>query len=650
MLKTMGIRGKLAIVVTLPILGLLYFAVSQAVEAYSAMRTAQEIHELNALTSHAGALIDEVQSERNVLMGYAATKGQAFGPQIATQFQATDRKLKELRDFESRFDRGAYDPGLQRELAKFDEAMGLLGESRGHAQGQSVTVGEVSADYTRMGLGGRLVIDEAVKVGNLSSTVASAFNALSLLVNTKGTAARLMGSLLPVVQAGSYAGFTANYVAAVKGIGAEDILVQRVALCLLPEQLKAFQERLSSPAVRDAHKLEDALIQNASASVLGVTLDQWFQGATRKGEVYQAEMDDLTVYLARLTDAMAAGARLAFIRAVIIALIVSGVAAALGYVTTATLVRSTTRIIADLGTSSQQTNAAAQQVSASSQALAQGASEQAASVEETSSTLEEISSMTKLGTERATHGEKLATQAQVFSEQGTQSMERMVLAINSIKEGSDKTARIIKTIDEIAFQTNLLALNAAVEAARAGEAGRGFAVVAEEVRALALRSAQAAKDTSALIEDSQQRAVQGVTVAGEVNKLIAGAREAVGQVTSVLGELSASSAEQNRGVDQINSAVTQLSAVIQSNAASAEETASASEELSAQAEMVNAIVRELTQVIRGRASAENAPARSASKPAAHPAGGHLLPAPFARTSSPSAWKDISLRDAIRRDP
>src|SRR6185369_5792552 len=95
-------------------------------------------------------------------------------------------------------------------------------------------------------------------------------------------------------------------------------------------------------------------------------------------------------------------------------------------------------------------------------------------------------------------------------------MLRMNDAIGKIKTSSDQTAKIIKTIDEIAFQTNLLALNAAVEAARAGEAGKGFAVVAEEVRSLARRSAEAARNTADLIEGSVKNAEAGVRLSDEV--------------------------------------------------------------------------------------------------------------------------------------
>ena len=257
------------------------------------------------------------------------------------------------------------------------------------------------------------------------------------------------------------------------------------------------------------------------------------------------------------------------------------------------------RLTQALNNGSSQIASASAQVSASSQSLAEGASEQAASLEETSSSLEEMASMTKRNSENAEKANDLAKQARSAADKGTSDMQTMNAAMNAIKVSSDDIAKIIKTIDEIAFQTNILALNAAVEAARAGEAGMGFAVVADEVRNLAQRSAQAAKETAAKIEGAINNTAQGVQISVKVtealNEIVVKAR----QVDELVAEVAGASREQTQGITQINTAVGQMDKVTQSNAASAEESAAAAEELNAQAISMKESVAELLQLVGG---------------------------------------------------
>ena len=243
------------------------------------------------------------------------------------------------------------------------------------------------------------------------------------------------------------------------------------------------------------------------------------------------------------------------------------------------------------------------QISVSSHSLAEGAGEQAASLEETSSSLEEMSSMTKRNAENAQKANELAKQARVAADKGVVDMQEMNTAMEAIKISSGDIAKIIKTIDEIAFQTNILALNAAVEAARAGEAGMGFAVVADEVRNLAQRSAQAAKETAAKIEGAITKTARGADISSKVsqtlNEIVIKAR----QVDELAAEVAGASREQTQGIIQINTAVGQMDKVTQSNAASAEESAAAAEELNAQAEAMKQSVMELLQLVGGHSPA-----------------------------------------------
>jgi methyl-accepting chemotaxis protein len=259
------------------------------------------------------------------------------------------------------------------------------------------------------------------------------------------------------------------------------------------------------------------------------------------------------------------------------------------------------RLIAQLTSNSGRLADASSMVAEASQKMASGASEQAAGFEEMSSSLEEIASMSHQSFEGAKRGRDLSQQAKSAAEKGTDTMGRMSTAIGKIKSSSDETAKIIKTIDEIAFQTNLLALNAAVEAARAGDAGKGFAVVAEEVRNLAMRSAEAAKNTARLIEESQKNADGGVSVAQDVAHILTEIHDNVQQVTEISHSATSASEQQTQGIDQINSAMAQMDKVTQSNAANAEESASASEELSALAVELDGMVQTLVGIVNGAA-------------------------------------------------
>lgn len=240
-----------------------------------------------------------------------------------------------------------------------------------------------------------------------------------------------------------------------------------------------------------------------------------------------------------------------------------------------------------------QVTSAAEQVTKSSQMVAQGASQQAASIEEISASLEEISGMTRRNTDNATQAKDTARQTSQAADVGLADMERMTKAMDEIKASSDNIAKIVKTIDEIAFQTNILALNAAVEAARAGEAGMGFAVVAEEVRSLAQRCAESARETAAMIEDSVGKSHHGVEISNKVAHGLGEIAGLVRKVDSLIGDIATASAEQNQGIVQVNSAVAQMDSVTQSNAAGAEESASAAEELNAQALALSNMIVEL---------------------------------------------------------
>jgi methyl-accepting chemotaxis protein/methyl-accepting chemotaxis protein-1 (serine sensor receptor) len=328
--------------------------------------------------------------------------------------------------------------------------------------------------------------------------------------------------------------------------------------------------------------------------------------ANHAGELFEKTQQKLVILVTRNEESVAQAratsetiyrrARVWGYTALVAFVLVSG---AWGYFTIRSISRTLRGVAVDLNEGGLHLLSTAFVVAQSAQSLSHGASEQAASLEETSASMEEMASMTRQNAEHSQTTARLMGEVDGRVQHSNALLGEMVVSMNAIRDSSRHVAKIIKTIDEIAFQTNILALNAAVEAARAGEAGMGFSVVAEEVRNLAQRSAEAARDTATMIEKSIGTADAGNAKVTQVAESVAGITTALESMKRLVNQVSEASRQQAEGIEQMSQAFAQMEKVTQSTAVTAEESAAASEELTARAEATRALVTRLTALVGG---------------------------------------------------
>lgn len=128
-------------------------------------------------------------------------------------------------------------------------------------------------------------------------------------------------------------------------------------------------------------------------------------------------------------------------------------------------------------------------------------------------------------------------------------------SMDGLLEAGDETARVMKSIDDIAFQTRLLALNAAIEAAHAGQSGNGFSAVADEVKDLAHRSAQAAAASKAIIQANAAKIREVSVLADKTRKMMGDLSETMGTTLDTMKTIAQTSADQAVSIEAVGRSV-----------------------------------------------------------------------------------------------
>ncbi|WP_312938353.1 methyl-accepting chemotaxis protein [Stutzerimonas nitrititolerans] len=263
------------------------------------------------------------------------------------------------------------------------------------------------------------------------------------------------------------------------------------------------------------------------------------------------------------------------------------------------------RLVSEVAGSTSQVAAAAEEMSAITDEFNRDVAQQRHEIEQVATAMNEMTATVQDMARNAAQAAASAQAADREAQQGQQVVHETVSSIESVSVEVEHTASAIQRLETdsqsisavlevirgVAEQTNLLALNAAIEAARAGEQGRGFAVVADEVRTLASRTQQSTLEIQQVIEQLQS----GARNAAEVMH-----RGRAQVDSSVLQAQQAGSS-----LTSITSAVASISDMNVQIASAAEQQSAVSDEISQNVVNINQVADRVTEAAGQTAQASS---------------------------------------------
>jgi diguanylate cyclase (GGDEF)-like protein len=264
----MTIRSKIWLIITIPILALLFLISEEINEVIKTKKGLKEVSEWVLETEKISGIIHELQKERGLSSGFLTSRGKRFRNELLVQRAETDRKIKELYFLARETESGIKVMSLNSELDLKRRQISSLGMNA--IESQEYYTGTIAA-----------LLNKVSRIA-LMAKVPETKNALMLhsyLLYAGEFLGQIRATLNSVFTAGQFDGLSMKKLAILKG--EYDANTERFLLDAPPAVKKFYTDKfLQNRDVRDTMDMIDIAFAKCQTGKFGIDPGVWFKSAT----------------------------------------------------------------------------------------------------------------------------------------------------------------------------------------------------------------------------------------------------------------------------------------------------------------------------------------------------------------------------------
>ena len=281
-LNNMGFRRKFFIMMILPVIGLLYYAVGDIMRQQKELRETRELSELIYVIKGLSSIVHETQKERGMTSGFIGSSGSLYADELIEQRKKSDEEFQKIENIKTKMDLGRYGYGIKEKYEKVFTDVSKISDIRKQVDDKNITAPEAIKFYNQMN-DNLLRLIEPIAMVSVDGDTRNSIKAYLLFLLTKERAGIERASLNNAFAANQFnPGVFATFTSVV---AEQKLLMREFENFASKEQNEYVKNKLKGFSIDEVDRIRTVALEKYVEGNFEIDPQYWFKTITEKIDI-----------------------------------------------------------------------------------------------------------------------------------------------------------------------------------------------------------------------------------------------------------------------------------------------------------------------------------------------------------------------------